>query len=86
MTTITITRPPTVQTPRGAIWAAQAAAAMLDLFERLHQRHAVEKAALDRADEAAAVRRLADGWIDIDHRFAADLYAAAARHERDTNP
>lgn len=33
------------------------------------------------ADEAEAVRRMADGWMESDPAFAADLYAAAARHE-----
>jgi hypothetical protein len=32
--------------------------------------------------DAAALRRLADGWRKADHGFAADLYAAADRHGR----
>ena len=36
----------------------------------------------DRAGEAAAVRALADSYLRTDPRFAADLYAAADRHEQ----
>ena len=35
----------------------------------------------DRAREAASVRTLADSYQRTDPRFAADLYAAADRHE-----
>ena len=35
----------------------------------------------DRAREAASVRALADSYMRTDPRFAADLYAAADRHE-----
>ena len=34
-----------------------------------------------RADEARAVRHLAERYAKTDPGFAADLYAAAARHE-----
>jgi len=36
----------------------------------------------DRAGEAASVRALADTYLRTDPRFAADLYAAAGRHEQ----
>jgi hypothetical protein len=39
------------------------------------------QAVSDRAEEAEAVRRLARRWERSDPGFAADLYAAAARHE-----
>ncbi|HEY2925319.1 hypothetical protein [Piscinibacter sp.] len=35
----------------------------------------------DRAREAASVRALANSYLRTDPRFAADLYAAADRHE-----
>jgi len=34
-----------------------------------------------RVQESEAVRLLADGFLEADPSFAADLYAAAARHE-----
>ena len=36
----------------------------------------------DRAGEAASVRALANSYLRTDPRFAADLYAAADRHEQ----
>jgi hypothetical protein len=39
------------------------------------------KRVLSRAEEAAAVRSMAYRMQEIDPGFAADLYAAAARHE-----
>jgi len=65
--------------------AAQLTAGVFASGARLlrHLLLAQPKAAAVRAcpGEAEAVRRIADGWMDIDPRFAADLYAAAARHE-----
>jgi hypothetical protein len=37
------------------------------------------------ADDAAAVRALADSYRQSDPGFASDLYAAAERHERDAD-
>jgi hypothetical protein len=83
MTTITITRPAPVAAPRGALWAASAAAALLRGFaSRRTPVDTLAREALDeRQAEAAKVRRLADEWRTVDPRFAADLYAAADRHE-----
>jgi hypothetical protein len=81
MTTITIRRPATVAEPRGARWAAQAAGSLLDALRRVQHYRSARRAAANRLDEAAAVRRLAVSWQDVDPRFSADLFAAADRHE-----
>lgn len=81
MTTITVARPATVVEPRGAIWAAQAVWSVWQFISRHAAARSEFRAAVNRVAEAAAVRRLADSWRDQDPRFAADLYAAADRHE-----
>jgi hypothetical protein len=86
MSTVTVTSPATVLAPRGALWAANLAAAVLRAFSGRSLRQASTGApAADndqRLQEAAEVRRLADDWRHVDARFAADLYAAADRHVR----
>jgi len=78
MNTITIHVPSNVPAPRGAAWAAQAAAALL---------RAIAKWTAPRAQvsvptvEAAQVRALARSYLNSDPGFAADLFAAADRHE-----
>lgn len=81
MTTITIARPATVREPRGAAWAAQAVWSVWQFLSRLSASRSELRETAGRVAEAAAVRRLADSWRDQDPRFAADLYAAADRHE-----
>lgn len=65
-------------TPRGARWAAEAFAAVIGLF-----RSAVRERAPvgGTAQEAAALREYANTIARTDPSFAADLYAAADRHE-----
>ncbi|HEU5295534.1 MAG TPA: hypothetical protein VFU71_12165 [Burkholderiaceae bacterium] len=78
MSTITVTGIAKVQAPRGALWAARAAAAL----GRWLTRKSRELSPADAmAHEAAAVRALARHHMDIDPSFAADLFAAADRHE-----
>ncbi len=77
MTTITVTRPATVIEPRGAAFAAQAAARALAFMSGLLARREQRS----RNAEASHVRRLADSLRQEDPRFAEDLYAAADRHE-----
>lgn len=48
---------------------------------RWFQAAQVSVAERTRADEARAVRHLAERYAKTDPGFAADLYAAAARHE-----
>jgi hypothetical protein len=82
MTTITVTRPATVVAPRGAAWAASLATSVLGLVSRTLESRAQTKALKTRAEEAAAVRGMAELVRRQDPRFAADLLAAADRHER----
>jgi hypothetical protein len=83
MSSITVTGVPTVKTPRGAIWAASAAVAVWGALSRwladnpLRVRSAVVEAAV----EAARVRAMARRHASTDPGFAADLLAAADRHE-----
>jgi len=95
MTTITVQRPATIRVPRAAPIAAAIAFKLLDGIERLvttrrARRVGIERlvttrrarrAEADRVAEAAAVRRYADEVRALDPRFAADLCAAADRHE-----
>jgi hypothetical protein len=83
MSSITVTGVATVKTPRGAIWAARGAATLWAALSRwlagnpLRVRSAVVEAAVD----AARVRALARRHASTDPGFAADLMAAADRHE-----
>jgi hypothetical protein len=81
MTTISVTRPATVIEPRGAAWAAQAAARALAFVSGLLARREQRIEQTGRHAEASYVRRLADSLRTQDPRFAEDLYAAADRHE-----
>jgi hypothetical protein len=82
-TTISIHVPPAIVAPRGAQWAAHAA---VRLLLALRTAFAASPATTtptlrDRAREAESVRRLAASVQAREPSFAADLYAAAARHE-----
>lgn len=77
MTTVTVHTPVAVGTPRAALLAANLFSAFLGWFERTAERREVA----DRAAEAAAVREYANRFASHDPRFAADLMAAADRHE-----
>jgi len=81
MTTITVQRPATIRVPRAAPIAAAIAFKLLDGIERLVTTRRARRAEADRVAEAAAVRRYADEVRALDPRFAADLCAAADRHE-----
>jgi hypothetical protein len=81
MTTITILRPAKVQAPRAAAWAARAFLTLLAWFEKSADQRAQRALVITRASEAAAVRAYADEVQALDPRFAADLRAAADRHE-----
>ena len=85
MTTLTTLIPVNAATPRAAAWAAAAwigvsrgASLLLDLVTHSRERAAV----IDRTSEANRLRHVAQGFMSSDPRFAADLYAAADRHER----
>ncbi len=81
MTTMMITPIAAVRAPRAAEWAASAAAALLSAWSGLAESRANQRLLKSRSDEAAALRRFADSVNKGDPGFAADLYAAANRHE-----
>jgi hypothetical protein len=83
MSSITVTGVPTVQSPRGAIWAARAAVAVWSALSRWRADKPlqVRSAVVEAAVEAARVRALARRHAHTDPGFAADLMAAADRHE-----
>jgi hypothetical protein len=85
MTTLTTHNPIAIATPRGAAWAAAAwtgvshgATLLLNLVTQSRERAAV----IGRTTEANRLRHVAQGFMSSDPRFAADLFAAADRHER----
>ena len=81
MTTITVHSPIKVAVPRAARWAANAFSKLLAWFIMLSETRAVQRSQAERASEAAAVRAYAHRFAGHDPRFAADLLAAADRHE-----
>jgi hypothetical protein len=85
MTTLTTRHPIAVATPRGADWAAAAWIAVSRLGMQLQgwaQQRGKHAAATGRVSEANRLRHVARGFMSSDPRFAADLFAAADRHER----
>lgn len=74
-TTFDVVHVDTPATPRGSLFAAQVFARIAGWVQPRAPR------SLTRAEEAAEVRQMARNVQDIDPGFAADLYAAAARHE-----
>lgn len=88
MSSITVTGVANVPTPRGAIWAARGAAAAWNALSRwlATRRPASGRPALhDVARDAEMVRELARRHAAADPGFAADLLAAADRHEAATS-
>jgi glucan phosphorylase len=81
MTSITIHTPVKVATPRATSWAASLFTSMLSWFENQTASRAERQVQADRATEASAVREYAHRFAQHDPRFAADLLAAADRHE-----
>lgn len=82
MTTVTVHTPVQVRTPRAAAWAALLFTRLLSWFETGTSARQERREAADRGAEAAAVREYAHRYASHDPRFAADLMAAADRHER----
>ncbi|MCW5661229.1 MAG: hypothetical protein KIT60_26300 [Burkholderiaceae bacterium] len=83
MSSITVTGVPRVKAPRGAIWAARGAVAVWAALSRwlADKPLQIRSAAVEAAVEAARVRALARRHANTDPGFAADLMAAADRHE-----
>jgi hypothetical protein len=82
MTTITVNTPAKVAEPRGARWAAVAFARLLKWMETTTAQRELKRVVQSRTAEAARVRMYAQEVMAQDPRFAADLFAAADRHER----
>ena len=82
MSTITVHVPLTVAEPRGAKLAAHVFAALLRWAQKRVDASHVRREQISRLTDAARVRRLASAMNVVDPRFAADLMAAADRHER----
>lgn len=80
MTTITTVHPASITAPRGAVWAASAAVALVAVVQRMINRRRVATPR-SRAEEAEAVRRYAQTLRASDPGMAADLFAAADRHD-----
>jgi hypothetical protein len=86
MTTITVHSPSKVAAPRAAAWAAN----LFSAFATWMQRTGAERSEAtrrhsqlsDRSRDAAALRSYAMRFAAHDPRFAADLMAAADRHEQ----
>ena len=81
MSSITVTGVTTVKTPRGSIWAARGAAALWAALAHWLAGRKQHSVALDAAIEVARVRAMARRHASTDPGFAADLMAAADRHE-----
>jgi len=81
ITSQTFHHTPTLSIRGGAQLAAGVLASGVRLLKHLLLAQPKVVAPRARIEEAEATRRLADGWLEIDPGFAADLYAAASRHE-----
>jgi hypothetical protein len=80
MTTVSVYAHALARTPRGSLWAANAALSAWGWLSRLFGRQ-TQSTAPSPTEEAAAVRALACEFMTSDPGFAADLFAAADRHE-----
>ena len=84
MTSLTVQTHRPVAVPRGAALAAHLMARLLKGLEFIGRARAaatVRRMEATRVAEAAELRRYAQTWVSHDHRFAAELMAAADRHE-----
>ena len=81
MTTITIHAPAQVKAPRGAVLAGVWFSRLLNGLQSASQARAQRRQQASRVAEANQVRQYAHEVMGRDRRFAADLLAAADRHE-----
>lgn len=81
MTTITVHAPEQVAEPRGARIAAALAVRVLAWFEKVGRERAERALRQQRLADGAWVRGYAQKWRASDPGFAADLQAAADRHD-----
>jgi hypothetical protein len=82
MTTVTVHTPAHVAEPRGARVAVAAVLALREAYASLRQGMARHHAYRSRVAEAARVRAMAREVARHDPRVAAEMLAAADRHER----
>jgi hypothetical protein len=82
VSTITINTPVKVAAPRGAALAAKWFSKLLIGVDALLEGQRQRRQQARRVAEANDVRRYARQVMSQDRRFAADLLAAADRHER----
>lgn len=82
MTTVNVHTPAHVAEPRGARVAVAAVLALREAFRTLRQGLAQHRAHRTRVAEAAKVRAMAREMARRDPRVAAEMLAAADRHER----
>ena len=81
MTTITINTPVKVEAPRGAALAGTWFSKLLTGIDTLVESRVQRRLRTQRVAEANQVRQYAHEVMGQDRRFAADLLAAADRHE-----
>ncbi len=82
MNSITVIAPIKIAVPRGAAVAATWFVAFLGWLEKVADRREQSRQLVGRIEEAARVRSYAQQLVAHDPRHAADLFAAADRHER----
>lgn len=83
MSTTSLPSPRPIAAPRFADVAARWFAQLLEVMHLARRIHTGRRARFERIAEASALRRFADSMREVDPRYAADLYAAADRHDRD---
>lgn len=81
MSFVTVHAPTTVRAPRAAAWAAGLFSSLVSRFQSAGADKAQRALASTKQREAHAVRAYAQRFAEHDPRFAADLMAAADRHE-----
>ncbi len=82
MTTMIVTVPDKTRMPYGAWLAAAAFSRLLQIIESARIARQVRRERLLREADCASVRRYAQEMMELDPRFASDLFAAADRSER----
>ena len=81
MTSLTVQVPRKTAAPRGAWIAAAAFARLLQILHISKMERSKRQRRTQRETDAASVRRYAQQMMELDPRFASDLFAAADRHE-----
>jgi hypothetical protein len=81
MSFITVQAPATVLAPRAASWAAAVCSSLISRFQSAGASQAERSLMLAKQRDARTVRQYAQRFAEHDPRFAADLLAAADRHE-----